>query len=225
MRLMRFWLVLLGLVVAGCSGDTPSDIFGPDTPTTPTPVNFTLRVTGEQVLTGLRQRSQLTATSTLDDGTSTDVTKSTTWTSTNTSIAVVTTSGVVTTVGRGDAGLIGTYQGKTQALGLTVEPITTTIAGTVTSSDGANGTFSLTIGGTVARTTAATTAEVSGSVQIPGRATTVTGFYSASTGEITFAGTQLPYRFSGTIANNVLTGTFTFDQVTGAIRSTSITQR
>lgn len=226
MRSMRFGLLLIGLVAAGCnSGTTSNDLFDTTSPTTPTTVSFTLSVTGERVLTGLRQRSQLTATSRTDDGTVTDVTKSAIWTSTKTSIAVVSTSGVVTTVGRGEVAFIGTYQGRTETHNLTVEPITSTVLGTVTGSDNANGTFALTINGSVARTTAATSAEVSGSVQIPGRAMTVTGFYSSATGDLTFASAQLPYRFTGTIAAGVLTGTFTFDQVTGVIRSTSIAQR
>jgi hypothetical protein len=184
-----------------------------------------LAIGGQTTLTGLRQRSQLTATITLDDGTTQDVTKATRWTSTNTAVAVVTTSGVVTTITPGTTGLIGTYQSGTDSFVLLVSPVTTTFRGTLQGSDGRNGTFVLVVNGSVAPTSTTTTADVSGVFQIPGDTISVTGIFEATTGAVTFSGVGIAYRFSGTVANGVVTGLFTaFGEVTGVFSSVTTTQ-
>jgi hypothetical protein len=227
MRAARLGLLLAGVLASGCgSSTTPSTTpTTTDTTTTTTP-NFTLALTGPSLLTGLRQRSQVTATITLDDASTQDVTKTTTWTSSNAAVAVVTPAGVITTITPGATRIIGTYQTTTNSVDLQVAPITTTFQGTLASSDGRNGTFTIIVNGAVAPTATAVSAVVSGSVQIPGSAVTVTGFFESATGALTLSGAEAPYRFSGTVIDAVLTGSFIGpDGVTGVIISKTTTER
>ena len=226
MRAARLGLLLAGLLASACDSSTTPSTTGTtsDTTTTTTP-HFTMALTGPSVLTGLRQRSQATAIITFDDGTTQDVTKSATWTSSSSPVAVVTPSGVITTITPGTTRIISTYQTTTDSFDLQVAPITTTFRGTVTSSDGRSGTFSIIVSGAVTPTATAVSAPVSGSVQIPGSSITVSGFFQSATGALTLSGVEAPFNFAGTVVNNVLTGSFTgLNGVTGVIVSKTTTQ-
>ena len=228
MRSARLGLLIVGLVASACnSSTTPSTTTTTTTATTTTTTttNFSLALAGPSVLTGLRQRSQVAATITLDDGTTQDVTRTTTWTSSNPAIAVLTSSGVLTTIMPGTTQVIGTYQSTTDSFSLDVSPVTTTFQGTLASSDGKNGTFTIIVSGAVAPTSTPISAPVSGSVRIPGSTINLTGFFESANGALTFSGVELPYQFSGAVADGVLTATFTApDGVTGVISSVTMTQ-
>jgi Bacterial Ig-like domain (group 2) len=106
--------VMLGIVcsavLVGCGGRTP-----PTSPSLPTAPNqppqgpTSLRVSGNQSLDAVGETSQLTATATYKDGTSTDVTASTYWWSQRETVATVSPSGLVTAVGFGTAKIMATY--------------------------------------------------------------------------------------------------------------------
>jgi hypothetical protein len=70
-------------------------------------------VTGATPLTGIGQKVQLTATATLVDGTSQNVTGTATWRSSNASVATVSSVGLVTALASGVATITATYQNQT----------------------------------------------------------------------------------------------------------------
>jgi hypothetical protein len=169
-------------------------------------------VTGETLLTGIGQRSQLNAMATLTDGTTQDVTMAatTTWQSTNHGAVVVATGGVVTTIGNGTTTLTATYQGVTSSLDVTVAGVTTTFVGTVTSSGGQRGTFTLAIQGAVTTTSFPTSAPVSGSFQFPGSdVVALSGSYQPLNGSLSVSGfSNGQITWSGTVTAGGLSGTF-----------------
>jgi len=221
MRGMRYVWLLAMLSPAACHSSTsPSATTTTTTSTTPA---YNLTVSGSPILTGLRQRSQMSAIIVNDDGTTQDVTKSSTWLSSNPSVATVTGSGVVTTIARGSTHLTAVYQTTSQGFDLEIAPVTTTFAGMLQSSDGRDGTFSLVVHGAIDPTSNIVSAEVSGALQIQGGSVAVSGFYESLTGAIEFSGAELSYRFSGTVSNGVLDAGFTGpDGETGVIASTSM---
>src|SRR4029079_9310080 len=104
---------------------------------------YTLSVSGTSILTGLRERSQLSAIITNDDGTTQDVTKSSTWVTSDPRVATVTSNGVITTVSPGSAHFTAIYQTTNAGFDIAVAPVTTTFEGIVQSSEAQNGTFRL----------------------------------------------------------------------------------
>jgi hypothetical protein len=200
----------------------------PTTTTTTTVTTSSVAVSGEPMLTGIGQRSQYTATATLSDGTTPDVTRSTTttWSSSNTAVAVISSSGVVTTIADGATTLTATYQGVSGTQDLTIRSVTTTFRGTVAQSDGRRGTFALTIRGAVTSASAPTSAPLSGAFQVTaGEVVALTGFYAAYTGMVSFTGfSGGGLTFSGSIANGALTGTYTGPNgITGTFSSQTST--
>lgn len=223
MRLLR-----LGVLVAVLSGIACHSSTSPTTATTTTAptatTTYNLSVTGTSILTGLRERSQMTAIVTNDDGTTEDVTKSSTWLSSDASVAVVTSNGVVTTVAPGATHLTAVYQTTTQGFDIAVAPITTTFTGTLQSSDNRNGTFTVVVHGAIDPTPNAVSAQVTGTLRMPDDTIAVTGFFESLTGAITFSGSEAAYRFDGVITNAALTAGFTApNEVSGVIASTSTT--
>lgn len=223
MRVVRLGGLLAALAATGCHSST-----SPTTTTTTTPATttttFALAVSGSPVLTGLHQRSQMVAIITNADGTTQDVTKSSTWLSSDTLVATVTPSGVVTTIAAGPTHLTAVYQTTAQGFDVEVVPVTTTFAGTLQSSDGRNGTFAITVHGATDPTPNAVSAQVEGTLRIQGDTVAVTGFFESLTGAISFAGTDVPYRFDGVVSNGALTASFTAPNgITGVIASSSTT--
>ena len=88
--------VLLAVGAAACGSS----------PTVPATVT-TVAVTGSVPVVG--SSSQFTATATMSNGTTLDVTSSSTWSSSDSSIATVSTSGVVTAVAEGSTSIQATY--------------------------------------------------------------------------------------------------------------------
>jgi len=222
MRLLR-----LGFLVAMLSGIACHSSTSPTTTTTPATTaatTYNLSVSGSSILTGLRERSQMTATIINDDGTTQDVTKSSTWLSSDTSVATVTSNGVVTTVAPGATHLTAVYQTTTQGFDIGVAPITTTFTGTLQSSDNRNGTFTVVVHGAIDPTPNSISAQVSGTLRIQDDTVAVTGVFESLTGAITFSGSEAAYRFNGVVTNGALAAGFTApNEVSGVIASTSTT--
>jgi hypothetical protein len=87
--------------------------------TTPQPVPV-LAVTGQASLSAVGQTSQLTATVTYPDGTTSDVTTVARWSSSNTAVAQVSASGLVRAFSAGVTVISATLTNETGALGVTV---------------------------------------------------------------------------------------------------------
>ena len=223
MRFLR-WSVLVAVSLGiACHSSTSPTTTTTTTATTAT-TTYNLSVTGTSILTGLRQRSQLTAMITNDDGTTQDVTNSSTWLSSDTSVATVTSNGVVTTIAPGATHFTAVYQTTTQGFDIAVAPITTTFTGTLQSSDNQNGTFTVVVHGAIDPTPNSVSAQVTGTLRIQGNTIAVTGFFESLTGAITFSGSETAYRFDGVVANGALTAGFTApNEVSGVIASTSTT--
>lgn len=108
------------------------------TPTNPTPSVTGVAVAGNASTIGVS--AQFTATATLSDGTSQNVTAKATWSSSNPAVATVTSGGVVTAVAVGEADVTATYvgvSGKARVSPARPAPVTVVIGGTVT--DGFSG--------------------------------------------------------------------------------------
>jgi hypothetical protein len=134
--------------------------------------------------------------------------------------------GVVTTISNGVTTITATYQGASGSLDVSVSAVTTTIQGNAVTSDGRLGTFALTVKGGLTTTSALTAEQVSGTLEFPGEPSDIplSGFYDASTGEMSFSGVDVPFRFSGAVAGATVTGTFTGpDEETGTFSSASTT--
>lgn len=218
MRVARLSVLLAGLCATAChSSTTPTTTA--TTTTTATPV--ALALSGSPVLTGLEARSQMTAIVTNSDGTTQDVTKSTIWQSSDPSVAVVTSDGVVITVAAGSTHLSAAFAPENQNFDINVVPETTIFTGPLQSSDGRNGTFSVVVHSGTDVTPNTISSNVSGSLLIQGSLITVTGFFEAMTGAITFSGNEVAYRFTGVVSSGVLNASFTVpNNVTGVIAST-----
>ena len=223
MRGMHYVWLLATVSLTACHSSTSPSTTTTTTTTTTTPT-YNLTVSGPPILTGLRERSQMSAIITNDDGTTQDVTKSSTWLSSDPSVATVTGSGVVTTIARGSTHLTAVYQTTSQGFDLEIAPVTTTFAGLVQRSDGRNGTFTVVVHGATDPTSNIVSAEVSGALQLQGGSIAVSGFFESLTGAIEFSGAELSYRFSGTVSDGVLNAGFNGPEgETGVIASTSMT--
>src|SRR5262245_36357878 len=172
MRGARLCMVLAGLAAAACHSSTSPTTTTATTTTTTTIVD--LAVSGSPTLTGLAERSQMSAVITNADGTTQDVTKNTIWQSSDPSVAVVTSNGVVTTVAPGSTHLSAAYQTENQGFNINVAPVTTTFMGPLQISDGRNGTFTVVVHSATDLTLNTISSEVSGSLQIQGSIITVT---------------------------------------------------
>jgi hypothetical protein len=91
-------------------------------PAAPTPVATlqSVAVSGSLSFANKNQTSQLTATATMSDGTTQNVTSTATWASSSGSVASVSSGGLLTALGNGTSYVSATYQGKTGAVVATV---------------------------------------------------------------------------------------------------------
>lgn len=106
------WVVSLALVVAlaGCHKKSPA-----------APAAVTgLAITGNAALVNKNQTSQLTATATLSDGTTENVTASATWSSDNAALVSVNAAGLATALGNGSTTIRASYQGQAASLPMAV---------------------------------------------------------------------------------------------------------
>lgn len=81
-----------------------------------------LAVSGVTSLTALGSASQLTATASLDGGSTRNVTAGAGWQTSNAAVATVSTSGLITAVSAGTAAITATYQGHTASTTVSIAP-------------------------------------------------------------------------------------------------------
>jgi carboxypeptidase family protein/Big-like domain-containing protein/all-beta uncharacterized protein len=125
--LRRSTIACLAIAIAACSSNKSSE---PTTPTTPTPTVGSVAVTGSAPFVGLT--AQFTATATLSNNTTQNVTSQATWQSSNTALATVNSAGVVTGVSPGEVDIIATYQSVAGRMRVTIAPSTFSLTGVVT---------------------------------------------------------------------------------------------
>jgi hypothetical protein len=116
-------LTLVLLAIAAC-GDTKS----PVSPTMATGTPTSLAVTSSAPGAG---GVQLTATATLSDGSSRNVTAASAWVSSNTALATVSDAGLVTVLGTGDVDFRATYQTVAGSLRVAVSQTSFAVSGRV----------------------------------------------------------------------------------------------
>jgi hypothetical protein len=121
-------LVLLASTWTSCERrqSTPSPLAPtPTTPPTPSPTVTRVSISGNLSLTRIGETSQLTATATLSDNTTKDVTSAATWQWGDARVVTVSPSGLLTIVGFGATWISASYQSR--GAGATV---TATLSGT-----------------------------------------------------------------------------------------------
>jgi len=106
--------ITLLFIATACGAPPPQ----PSPPSPPTVIS--IAISGTAALTAVGQTSPLTATATLTDGTTQNVTNSSTWVSSSSAVATVSGAGLVTAVAAGTATMTAAYQGKTGTLSITV---------------------------------------------------------------------------------------------------------
>src|SRR5262245_13864912 len=121
-------VLFVALLVSTCvsCGDhpsAPSPTPPPAPPPTPAPPTATrLSITGNAQLTRIGETSQLTATATLSDNTTKDVTGSVTWTVGDPRVVNVSTTGLLTVMQFGATYVSGSYQNRGASLSVTATP-------------------------------------------------------------------------------------------------------
>jgi hypothetical protein len=97
------------LLAAGCTGSSSSST--PSTPGAPTPTVSSVTVNGSSP--DLGETSQFTATATLSNAATEDVTAQATWQSSDVGVVAVSSAGMVGSVAPGEADITATYSGVT----------------------------------------------------------------------------------------------------------------
>lgn len=111
MKVTAFLLLSAGLTAA-CGA--------PPLPVTPSPTVTSIAITGTPTVNGIARTTALTATATLSDATSQNVTTSATWSSSVATIASVSAAGLVTAMSVGSSTLTASYQGRSATVAVTV---------------------------------------------------------------------------------------------------------
>jgi hypothetical protein len=127
-------LLVLAQGLAGCGSHAPVSPTAPTTttPTTTSPTTTRVAISGNVMLTTIGETTQLTATATLSDNTTKDVTTDATWSRGDARVATVSPSGLVTVVGFGATWISATYQSRGASMTVTATlPGTFVIAGRV----------------------------------------------------------------------------------------------
>jgi hypothetical protein len=117
-NLTRLALIVVTLAVSWSCGSSSNS-------STPAPSAATVsavNVSGVASLSSIGQTIQLTATATLSDGTTQNVTAKATWQSSNSGVATVSSSGLMTGVASGTVTITATYQGKAGTATTTTTP-------------------------------------------------------------------------------------------------------
>jgi hypothetical protein len=124
--------IAVGLVVTACGGSGGGG-GAPATP--PSPTTTSIAITGyTSALTSPNQTMNLTATATLSNGSTSNVTGQATWASDAQGVATVSSGGVITAVGNGTATISATYSGVVGRVTVTVlivRTATPTMSGSV----------------------------------------------------------------------------------------------
>jgi hypothetical protein len=119
--------VVLLAALAGCSRSGPVAPTSPSSPaSSPSPgagaAVTALAVRGRTLLTSIGETTPLTATASLSDGTSRDVTTAVQWVSSSESTLSVSPGGVVTVLRFGQSYVYATYQGKSATVSVQATP-------------------------------------------------------------------------------------------------------
>jgi hypothetical protein len=118
---------VMAATVVAC-GRNNSDATTPTSPSAPTVTS--VAVTGSAPTIGLA--AQFTATATLSNGVTQNVTSQATWQSSNAAVATVNSAGVVTAVAIGEVDVTATYQSVAGRARITVVPASFSLSGVVT---------------------------------------------------------------------------------------------
>src|SRR6266852_100306 len=111
MRRAVFVLVAAATLSSACSGESTTSAT-----TNPPPALTVTAVTISGTARAVGQTSQLTATATMSNGTTQDVTAQAAWQSSNTSVVIVSGSGVATGVAAGEADVTVAFSGASGSL-------------------------------------------------------------------------------------------------------------
>jgi len=106
------------LFLPGCGGNSSSSTT-PSTPAAPTPTVTSIAVNGTAAAAG--ETAQFTATATLSNGTTDNVTARATWESSNDAVATVSSAGVVKSIAAGDSDITATYAGGKGSLHVRID--------------------------------------------------------------------------------------------------------
>jgi hypothetical protein len=200
---------MLSVALSACgSTTTPA---APTTSTTAATVS-TIALSGSAALSAPGQTTQLTATATLSDGTSQNVSNAATWQSSNTAAATVSSSGLVTAVATGLATITATSQSKVGSLGVAVTiAVTTTFQGTIAGTSNQSGAFTVTIQTVVAASAIGkqSTATAAGTLTLAngGGAVTLNGTFDTAGNTLSLVGGG--FALTGTINQGAATGRYT----------------
>ena len=124
-------VTVLAPIWTSCGSSKPSPV-APTMTSTPAATVARLLITGGVILTTISQSSQLTATATLSDNTTKDVTADGRWASNDVSVVTISATGVLTVVGFGSTSVSFVYQTRVAGLTVTATPAGTfVIAGRV----------------------------------------------------------------------------------------------
>jgi hypothetical protein len=126
LRRLECAIVALGLISCGGGGGGT-----PTTPTPPAPTVSGVSVTGPEAAAKPGESAQFTATVTMSDGASQNVTAQSSWQSTSIAVATVNTGGTVLAVAPGEADITAAYQSVSGRLKITVIPRTANLCGVV----------------------------------------------------------------------------------------------
>lgn len=209
-------LVVASTLVGACSGNSPtgpSSVTQPPPPevkTTVMPFVTSVTVSGSGALTAAGQAAQLTATASLSDGSSQDVTSKAVWMVVNPGVASVSTAGVVTGVGFGTTKVKATYQGVAGEMSVTLQlNVSGTWKGSTADSTGMlQVTFVLSQNGSSVVGTGTFTGGAKGNGTFTGTLSTtsnVLSFNIAGSG----AGCTFSSSGSGAVTGNSFSGTYT----------------
>lgn len=133
---MRVEFVLAFVVVACAGAQAACGSDGARPVSTPAaPAATVSRVTVNGTPPEIGQTSQLTATATLSDGSTQDVTRLATWQSSNASSATVSSSGLVTGIAPGESDISATYQSVSGSQRVVIAARTFSVSGVITDSE------------------------------------------------------------------------------------------
>jgi len=120
-RILKQAVVVLGLalLIAGCDKSSPTNPNGGGNFGSNGATVTSLAITGT-LQVGEGETSQLTATATLSNGSSQDVSSQATWQSSNTSVATISGTGLLTALKAGTTDITAVYSGRTARVTVTV---------------------------------------------------------------------------------------------------------
>src|SRR5712691_5119594 len=130
MRRAVFVLVAATTLSSACSGESTTS-----PATNPPPALTVTAVTISGTAPPVGQTSQLTATATMSNGTTQDVTAQAAWQSSNTSVVIVSGSGVATGVAAGEADVTVAFSGASGSLHVKLQARTFAVAGLISDSE------------------------------------------------------------------------------------------